>query len=345
MHQTRNKIISEIILQNKLPNYRQNQIFQAIYKENIKSYSEISNLPKNLRQQLEINLGLVLTLKPITQSQDTQAQKMLFETRDGEKIEAVRMTFLPNKQRPYKHNALCISSQSGCAMGCAFCATGALGFRKNLTEDEIVDQYLYFRQNGEDIETIFFSGMGEPFANPNLWEALNIFTYETMIGLSPRRLSISTVGIVPGIERLTKEFPQVNLAISLHTPFNEQREELMPITKQYSINQVFHALDNHVQVTNRKVFVAYTLLGGINDSEDHARALATLIRKRGNKAYLYHVNLIRYHPTGKESRQVSEEKLRKFKEILDIRHIQNTIRQDFGINIEGACGQLAAKEC
>lgn len=252
------------------------------------------------------------------------------------------MSFKPNAQRKNWHHSLCVSSQSGCALACRFCATGAVGFKKNLSAEEIVDQILYFKQNNLPIDSIVFMGMGEPFANPNLFEALKIITDPELMGISPQRLSVSTVGIVPGIKRLTEEFPQINLAFSLHSPFEEERLTLMPITKAYPIQVVMKSLAEYVSKTNNKVFIAYILLGGINDSLAHAKALAELIHAQGEKAYLYHVNLITFHPgnTLTEYKNPSSETVSKFMKYLTDYSISNTLRQNFGLDIDGACGQL-----
>lgn len=188
--------------------------------------------------------------------------------------------------------------------------------------------------------------MGEPFANAdNVITAIKDLTDPTKCGLSPRKISVSTVGIVPGIERLAEELPNVNLALSLHSPFDQEREKIMPITKAYSISKIMESIKKHVQTTNNKVFISYLLLKNINDSEKHAHALTSLIRSQGPKSYLYHVNLIRYNPgtqTGIFARPDAET-VDKFKQILDNSHISNTLRQDFGLEIDAACGQLYAK--
>jgi 23S rRNA (adenine-C8)-methyltransferase len=326
------------------PSYRMKQIAEAIYVQGVKEYSQITTLPKPLREKLSKELGNeILSLKSVLETKDDQAHKILFETRDGHKIETVRMVFKPTKERDRDHISICISSQSGCPLGCKFCATGAIGFKKNLTPDEIADQVLYFRQLGLDVGNISFMGMGEPLINEdNVFEAIRIFTDKDLMGIGKRHISVSTVGIVPGIKRLTKDFPQVNLAFSLHTPFEDQREEIMPVTKSYSIENVFQALDEHVRKTKRKVFIAYALFGGLNDSQKHAAALVKLIKSRGKHSYLYHVNLIRYNAG--DSAQVfkcpTKEKVDSFRATLERFGISVTLRQSFGTNINAACGQL-----
>lgn len=177
-----------------------------------------------------------------------------------------------------------------------FCATGALGLNKNLTADEITDQILYFLFQHRSIDSISFMGMGEALANPQTFIALKTLVHPDLFGLSARRITVSTIGIIPGIQKLTREFPQVNLTFSLHTPFHEQRSELMPINKRYSLTDVMEVLDDHVKITKRKVYLAYVLLPGVNDTLDHANELISILKKRASLKQLYHINLIRYNP-------------------------------------------------
>ena len=226
-----------------------------------------------------------------------------------------------------------------------FCATGTLGFRKNLSPDEICDQLLYFIQKGEKIDTIVFMGMGEPFANPQLFDALAMLTDPDYFGLGQRKISVSTVGLIPGIQRLAKEFPQINLAYSLHSAFHEQRMELMPVAKVYPAEAVFIELKDYIEQTNRKVFIAYLLIKGVNDSPEHAKALAALIKKQGPKSYLYHINLIKFHESDvvKGMKKPDETAVERFSTVLMHRGIAYTLRQSFGEEIDAACGQLFAK--
>jgi 23S rRNA (adenine-C8)-methyltransferase len=285
-----------------------------------------------------------LTLKKVDEETDNQVHKILFETIDGYRIEAVRMVFRPNKEREKEHVSICISSQVGCALGCKFCGTGALGLKKNLTVDEIVSQALYFTRQELMIGNISFMGMGEPFANEdNVFKALDYFTNPELMGISSRRISVSTVGIVPGIRRLTKHHPQVNLTFSLHTPFPEQRLEIMPVTKRYPIDEVMAAIDEHVRETRRKVFIAYALFSHFNDSIGHAKSLSRLLKSRKN-SHLYHVNLIIYNRTSSDARftRPSAARVNKFRNALYRMRVKHTLRQNFGTGIAAACGQLHA---
>lgn len=320
------------------------QIQYAIYKLGIVDFMAITTIPLDIRQKLKEELGSALSLKSIYEQEGGQAHKVLLETKTGERIETVRMLFKPNNDDSYE--SLCISSQSGCAMDCQFCSTGAIGFKKNLTTEEITDQVLYFmdsRLRGNDKEeNISFMGMGEPLANPEIFEALKILTDKEYFGISQRKINVSTIGIVPQIKRLTKEFPQVNLAFSLHSPYPAQRLELMPITKAYPIEAVMKVLDERIRATNRRIFLAYLLLKGVNDSQKHAQAVVDLIKKRGRHWYLYHVNLIRYNPGPSmvEFKAPTEKTVKNFIEVLDKNNISWSLRQSFGQKIFAACGQL-----
>lgn len=338
--------IEQLFGEMNAPPYRNRQLYQAVYQQYAQNYTDITVLPKGLREKLTETLGNnILTLTNVHEVQNEQADKILFETKDKNRIEAVLMTFKPNDQRSTDHMSLCISSQSGCNLGCTFCATGAIGFKKNLSADEITDQILYFLQRGQTVGNVSFMGMGEPLVNPNFFEALKIITDKDKMGFSQRRLSVSTVGIIPGIQRLQKEFPQISLAFSLHTPFPKQRLEIMPVTKAYPIDKVMEALNHYIDETNKKVFIAYVLLDGVNDSFDHAKELARLIKNQGKNSYLYHVNLIRFNPgsTFKPYDKPSTGRVNAFRKELDRTGINHTLRQSFGVDIDAACGQLYGK--
>jgi 23S rRNA (adenine-C8)-methyltransferase len=212
-----------------------------------------------------------------------------------------------------------------------------------LTVDEITDQILYFMQQGCSINSISFMGMGEPFANPQVFEALHDLTAPELFGLSQRRITISTIGIVPGIQKLTREYPQVNLAYSLHAPTDRLRETLMPITKTYPLGQVLDTLDQHIRQTNRKVFLAYIMLKDVNDSDRHAEQLTKLLFKHKKYLPLYHLDLIPYNQTTVTETMVpsSHTRIKAFCRIIHNAGISVNIRTQFGSDINAACGQLA----
>lgn len=323
------------------PPYRLEQIRRALYRSDVLTYSRMTFLPRPLRHALADNLGdAVLSLEPTSVQEAEQATKVLFRLRDGRLIETVRMRYRKG------HVALCISSQVGCALGCAFCATAARGLERNLSADEITDQVLYFQKRGDPIRSVSFMGMGEPLVNPDTFVALAALRDPHGLNLGLRRVSLSTVGIVPGLERLTREYPQVNLSFSLHSPFPHERLALMPITRTYVPRDVLARLDRHLETTRRKVFVAYLLISGFNDSPRHAAALAELLHGRHAYAHLYHVNLLRYNPArGVPSRfRTDEAVLKQFKKKLEHGGLNVTVRQSFGATIDAACGQLYAAQ-
>lgn len=292
--QQKNKYIriQEFLKQNKFPNYRMKQITNAIFQGRINNFNEITVLPKSLRDMLIEEFGeSILNIVPLKAQQSTQVSKVLFGISGDEKIETVNMKYKAGWE------SFCISSQCGCNFGCKFCATGDIGLKRNLTSDEITDQILYFHLQGHSIDSISFMGMGEALANVQVFDALNVLTDPALFALSPRRLSISTIGIIPNIKKLTQNYPQVNLTFSLHSPFNEQRSELMPINERYPLSDVMDTLDEHIRVTSRKVYIAYIMLHGVNDSIEHAKEVVNLLRGRYRSGNLYHVNIIRYNPT------------------------------------------------
>lgn len=332
--------IQALLAERHEPGYRYEQICRALFVQHVRGFHHITSVPPPLRLALEARLGEVLALRPVAHSQAAQAIKVLFELHDGRRIEAVHMRYRAG------HTALCISSQAGCALACAFCATGAVGFYRHLSADEIADQVLYFLQRGHRPKSVSFMGMGEPLANPHTFDALRLLADARLFGLSARRLSVSTVGVVPGIERLTREFPQVNLAFSLHSPFDDERSRLVPLNRRHPIEEIFGALDRHVAVTHRKVFVAYLLLQGVNDSLQHAGALAELLKGRGAASDYYHVNLLRYNPAQGAPgtfRRTPPETMRNFVRVLRSAGVNVTARQSFGVDIDAACGQLHAE--
>ncbi len=320
------------------PDYRFRQITRAVFERRIGRFDAITTLPRPLRDALCAEFGPeVLSIRPVAASESPQAKKVLFELHDGHRIEAVAMRYKAGWE------SFCISSQSGCGLGCTFCATGAIGLKRNLTADEVTDQILHFYLEGSSIDSVALMGMGEALANPHTFDALEIFTDDALFDLSPRRLTLSTVGIVPAIRELTARFPQINLTFSLHSPFDAQRSELVPLNARYPIAEVMKALDEHIQKTRRRVFIAYWMLHGVTDTPAHADALAALLKGRGDWDYLYHVNLIRYNPavgTPAAYERTDKDALAAFQGRLTGAGIHVTVRQSFGTDIDAACGQL-----
>ncbi len=337
MNSKYNKI--QLMLDNlKQPDYRYKQIADAIFKKRIGEFERMTSLPMVLRKTLVNELGnSIVNIKPVLKHISAQAEKVLFSISDEKHIESVHLKY----KRGWE--SYCISSQCGCGFGCSFCATGTIGLKRNLTVDEITDQLLYFHLNGHNLDSVSFMGMGEALANPNVFDALSILTEPGLFGLSQRRITISTIGVLPGIQKITQDFPQVNLTFSLHSPFDFQRSELMPVNKQYPLYEVMKGLDNHLKQTGRKVYIAYILLRGINDTSEHAKAVAELLRGRGYWEHLYHVDLIPYNSTDKtfDRYYKSERKsVINFARILKAKGVNITIRNQFGSDIGAACGQL-----
>lgn len=341
----------EEILKNE-PAFRLKQIKKALFQNLIENWSDITTLPKNLRQKLEncCPISESKTEKILT-SKDNQTIKALFTLKDGFKIESVLM-----KHQDGRHT-VCVSSQVGCAMCCEFCATGQQDFKRNLTSSEIIDQILFFarllKKSKEKITNIVFMGMGEPFLNyDNVSEAIKILNDKDGLNIGSRRISISTAGIVEGIKKLAEEKLQINLAISLHAPNNELRTKLMPINKKYPIEKVLSTVDDYIKKTKRRVMFEYLMIDGINDSEAQAEELGKLLVHslrfgnqknfaRPDRGY-YFINLISFNPTGhSEFKSSPGWKIKKFKEVLKKIGLDVTQRYRFGKEIKAACGQLA----
>jgi len=318
------------------PEYRAKQIWTALYQTFRTAPDEITTLPKNFREKLDQIFSFqALTPVRAIESSDGLNIKTLFRLDDGNYIEAVLMYY---KER----RTLCISSQSGCAIGCSFCATGQMGFRRNLTSGEIVAQVMYYArylaETDENVTNVVVMGMGEPFQNyDNVITALNRLNDPRAFGLGARRFTISTVGLVPKIKQFADEGYQYNLAISLHTVDDELRSKLIPINKKYPVNELISACRYYVNKTSRRVTFEYALIEGMNDSIEAAEALAQKLR-----GMICHVNLIQLNPTKEFHEQGSSaERAKSFCETLETHNISCTIRLRRGIEIQAGCGQLA----
>jgi len=322
---------------NKEPRYRLEQAKKALFHDLIQNWQEAVVLPLSLREELNKKWPIEISAKTFV-SKDRNTIKALLTLKDDLKIETVLM------RHKDKRNTICVSSQVGCSLNCSFCATGKMGFKRNLEVWEIVEQVLFFarylKKIGERVTNIVFMGMGEPFLNyQNVIGAIKILNDKEGFNLGARHFSISTVGIVDGgIEELAKEELQINLAISLHAPNDELRSKLMPINKKYPIKKILNAVDDYIKKTRRRVMFEYMIIKNVNDSEEHAKTLVRLMKKP-----LYFVNLISYNPTGIFKSSPSS-RIKKFKEILEKDGVTVTQRYRFGEDIEAACGQLVAKD-
>jgi 23S rRNA (adenine2503-C2)-methyltransferase len=290
----------------------------------------MTNLPQPLRERLEAGVPLSsLELQRTAEARDG-TEKALFATHDGRPIEAVLMRYRDGRR------SLCLSSQSGCPLTCTFCATGRMKFGRNLTASEILDQALHFRRGGP-VDHAVFMGMGEPLLNlDNVLEACERLPD---LGITSRRTAISTVGWVPGIERLTNEGPPVRLALSLHAADEPLRSELMPVNERYPLPDVLDACRAWSERRKEPVFVEYLMLDGVNDRYEQAIALAKVL----TPLKAFKVNLIPYNPTEAGFQGSSRAAIDAFKAALEERGVRATVRLTRGRDIDAACGQLAAR--
>ncbi len=337
MRASRYQRIREIVREAGEPDFRARQALAGVFRQRARRWDEIRALPRGLRARLAQELGpATLSLRPVDETHAPQTRKVLFELADGERIESVRMQYRAG------WSSYCISSQVGCGYACRFCATGTIGLKRQLGADEITDQILHFQLEGHPIDSVSFMGMGEALANRATFEALGLFTDPELFALGARRLSVSTVGLPRQMARLCDEFPQVNLTLSLHSPFDEQRSQLMPVNEIHPIEAVLAELDRHVSIVRRKVYLAYVLLGGVNDSPEHARALAERVAARPEPG-LFHVNLIRFNSVPELGFAGTDpERAAAFVAELERRQVRHTIRRSFGTDVDAACGQLSA---
>jgi 23S rRNA (adenine2503-C2)-methyltransferase len=309
------------------PGYRGRQIWRW-NAQGAAGFQAMTDLPLPLRGRLAAEVPFsTLDLEGEARARDGTV-KALFHTRDGRPVEAVLMRYRDGR------NSLCLSSQSGCPLTCSFCATGQMRFGRNLTASEIVDQALHFRRLG-NVDHAVFMGMGEPMLN--LDAVLAACRLLGDLGITPRRTAISTVGWVPGIQRLAAEPLSVRLALSLHAADPALRSELMPVNDRYPLDQVLDACRSYYEHKRRRVFVEYVMLAGINDSVAQARQLADVLDPG-----IYKVNLIPYNPTSSDFTGSSPKAIAAFREVLERRGVRATVRVTRGREIEAACGQLAA---
>ena len=316
------------------PKYRAKQVLRWIYNRRAQSFDEMTDLPADLRAALSERIAVLpLKIARMQTSQSDDTSKFLFDLLDGNRIESV---FLRDGRR----KIACISTQVGCALACRFCATGKGGFVRDLSPAEIVHQVLAIERARERLTGIVFMGMGEALLNTDaVRQAIEIITSKDGLGMSSKRITVSTSGIVPGIRHLAGNRAKVNLAWSLNSPFNAERSKLMPVNSRHPIEQVVEALKEYIAVCGREVSVEYVLLDGVNMSRDHAEGLAAIARDIGAK-----VNLISYNQV-EDARFAtpSPEAVVRFRDRVRAEGAFVTIRFRRGRDIAAACGQLRAR--
>lgn len=318
--------------------FRGHQIFQWLYRERVTDFDAMTNLSKDTREILKAHYSidpLRLVRKQVSHDGTT---KFLFATEDGSLLESVMMVFDYGK-------SVCVSSQVGCNMGCAFCASGLTKKKRDLTSGEMVAQVLKIQREldktNDRLSHIVVMGTGEPFDNyENLMTFLETVNHDRGLGIGSRHITVSTCGIVPRIYDFSKAHTQYNLAISLHAPNQALRQELMPVSKAYPLDELIEAIRFYGQENNRRLTFEYILLKGVNDQPEHARQLAKLLK--GLNAY---VNLIPYNSVDeKQFKSVKHDEAMVFYDLLMKNHVRATIRKEHGQDIDAACGQLRINE-
>jgi 23S rRNA (adenine2503-C2)-methyltransferase len=319
--------------EHKQPAFRAEQLRQWLFEKRAEQFEEMSNLPKELRSQLAESFRIWTSTTAKHSHAADGTEKLLLQLADGGQIECVLL-------REEGRRSICVSSQVGCAMGCVFCASGLDGVDRNLTTGEVIEQMLRLARllpQEERLSHIVVMGMGEPLANlDRLLPALETASSQHGLGISPRRITISTVGLPPAMRRLTDECPKYNLAVSLHAPNDKLRNELVPVNRNIGLKAIMTEADRYFEASGRRLTFEYVLLGGLNDRPEHARELASLLR--GRPALL---NVIPYNPVAGLPYETPNHAAQKaFREILQDRGINVQFRQRKGDEINAACGQL-----
>ncbi len=333
--------MEQLVMDMGYPRYRADQILLPLYYQFPKSFDDIPQLPKKLREDL-IKSGYTIGSAKETHrivSDDGDTTKLLLQLAETS-VETVLMQYDSSKIGGHPRSTICVSTQIGCAMGCVFCATGQMGFETNLAAEDIISQVIHFaeilQKRGEHVTNLVFMGMGEPMANyDEMIRAVKILTHDRGFGLGQRHITISTIGITSGIDKLADENLQIGLAISLHAPNNELRKKLVPTAGPNSVEEIIDAGQRYFKKTGRRVTFEYALMGGINDSPEIAKELSVLLEGNGS-----HVNLIPINPTAGNFKRPSEDRVSEFEQILSNAGINCTVRIEKGTEISAACGQL-----
>jgi len=334
--------MEQLVIDMGYPRYRADQILLPLYYKFPKDLSEIKQLPKTMREDLIAAGYTIGSAKEVHRvvSDDGEVTKLLLNLTDENYVETVLMQYSPSKIGGHPRSTICVSTQIGCAMGCVFCATGQMGFETNLKAEHIVSQVIHFanilQQRGEHVTNLVFMGMGEPMANyDEMIRAVRILTHDRGFGLGQRHITISTIGITSGIDKLAEENLQIGLAISLHAPNNQLRKQLVPTAGPNSVEDIIEAGRRYFKKTGRRVTFEYVLMAGINDSSEIAEELAMLLKDNGS-----HVNLIPINPTAGNFKRPTKNNVLEFERILSNAGVNCTVRVEKGTEISAACGQL-----
>jgi 23S rRNA (adenine2503-C2)-methyltransferase len=337
--------------------FRAKQIFSWLYRQLVTDFAAMTNLSASLRQRLAEGACIgPMIVRSELHSKDDRTRKILLELADGKLVESVLMLYPPLGENSSRAT-ICVSSQAGCAYGCTFCATGQMGFDRHLSAGEIVAQVLYFARELrtapwtamglpgsvaiDRITNIVLMGMGEPLHNyNNVLQALRILNSPDGFNLGARHMTVSTVGLVPAIYKLSQEKLQVNLAISLHAPTDDLRSQTMPINRKYPLQELLKACQDYIAATRRQVTFEYVLLAGVNDTSIHARQLAELLAPLRQFA---HVNCIPVNATSADYKTPGPDAIRSFRNTLFEHGVSNSVRAERGDDIAAACGQLRTR--
>jgi 23S rRNA (adenine2503-C2)-methyltransferase len=325
------------------PSYRAKQVWEWLYVHPVDSFDEMTNLPKGLRQKLGERATVAgLEVAKKSHSADGKTRKDLLRLADGETVEAVLMRYETRR-------TACLSTQVGCAMGCPFCATGQMGFRRDLSSGEIVVQAVRFarqlKEEGERLTNVVLMGMGEPLANyDNSLAAIRRLNHPEGFRLGQRHITLSTVGLVPEIRRLAGEDLQITLAVSLHAATDQLRNQLVPVNRRYDLDTLLDACSAYAERTGRRVSFEWALIQGLNDTPEQADTLAKRLH-RAMPGGLFHVNLIPLNPSpGYQGARAARDTIEAFAAVLDERRVPYTIRVRRGVAIQAGCGQLRQRD-
>ena len=324
------------------PRYRADQILYPLYYKFPKDMSELRQLPTVMRDKLiteGYTIGSATEVHRVV-SDDGDTTKLLLNLVDGTPVETVLIQYPSSKINGHPRSTICVSTQVGCAMGCIFCATGQMGFERNIKAEEIIAQVIHFAQllekRGQHVTNLVFMGMGEPLLNyDETIRAVRLLTHTRGFGIGQRNITISTIGIISGIDRLADEDLQIGLAISLHAPNDKLRQKLVPTAGSHSVEDLIAAGKRYFKKTGRRVTFEYALIEGVNDSPEIAKELALLLDGNGS-----HVNLIPINPTAGNFQRPSQRNVLEFERILHNAGVNCTVRVEKGSEISAACGQL-----